>query len=53
MVSIWLGTELAITWHLFKSQSTPKYVYECFQLNLAFSNMWFIWVLLIGLSGKP
>ena len=50
MVITWFASEVAVIRHLYKSQSTPKYVYECFGLSLVFSNMWFVWVLLSNFS---
>lgn len=50
VVGIWFAAELALIRWLYVSREVPKYVYECFQLNLLFSNLWFLWVGLIGLS---
>lgn len=48
VVAAWLATELALIRYLYVSKDIPRYVYECFQLNLIFSNMWF---LCVGIAG--
>ena len=47
---IWLGSELAIIKYLLASKTIPKYIFESFQLNLLFANMWFLWALLAHFS---